>query len=148
LAPAAAGDRPHHRRAGVRRTVAGLYTRGHLAHASIGPSCGLAIYRDGHLTVWTHCQGVFPLRAALARTLKIDPSMISVRHVQGPGCYGHNGADDAATDAAIIALWMPGRPIRVRWRRQEEFAFEPVSPAMVVKVPLTRERIMAKLLAQ
>jgi CO/xanthine dehydrogenase Mo-binding subunit len=110
------------------------YTRGHLAHASIGPSCALALYRDGHLTVWTHCQGVYPLRAALARMLKLDPAVISVRHVQGPGCYGHNGADDAAADAAAIALRVPGRPIRVRWRRQEEFAFEPVSPAMAVKV--------------
>jgi len=110
------------------------YTRGHLAHASIGPSCALALYRDGHLTVWTHCQGVYPLRAALARMLKLEASAISVRHVQGPGCYGHNGADDAAADAAVIATRMPGRPIRVRWRRQEEFAFEPVSPAMVVKM--------------
>jgi nicotinate dehydrogenase subunit B len=116
------------------QTLEATYTRPHLAHASIGPSCGLAIYKDGHLTVWTHCQGVYPLRAALARTFKLDPVAISVRHVQGPGCYGHNGADDAATDAAVIALRMPGRPIRVRWRRQEEFAFEPVSPAMVVKV--------------
>src|SRR6516162_9559509 len=114
-----------------------VYTRGYLAHASIGPPCPLALYRDGHLTVWTHCQGVFPLRAALSRMLKLDPSAISVRHVQGPGCYGHNGADDAAADAAAIALRMPGRPIRVRWRRQEEFAFEPVSPAMVVKVRAT-----------
>jgi nicotinate dehydrogenase subunit B len=116
------------------QTLEATYTRPHLAHASIAPSCGLAIYSDGHLTVWTHCQGVYPLRAALARTLRLDPSTISVRHVQGPGCYGHNGADDAATDAAVIALRMRGRPIRVRWRRQEEFAFEPVSPAMVVKV--------------
>ena len=114
-----------------------VFTRGHLAHASIAPSCALALYRDGHLTVWTHCQGVFPLRAALSRMLKLDLSAISVRHVQGPGCYGHNGADDAAADAAAIALRMPGRPIRVRWRRQEEFAFEPVSPAMVVKVRAT-----------
>jgi nicotinate dehydrogenase subunit B len=113
------------------------YTRGHLAHASIAPSCALALYRDGHLTVWTHCQGVYPLRAALSRMLKLDASAISVRHVQGPGCYGHNGADDAAADAAVIAVRMPGRPIRIRWRRQEEFAFEPVSPAMVVKVRAT-----------
>src|SRR5215472_15547429 len=114
-----------------------IYTRGHLAHASIAPSCALALYRDGRLTVWTHCQGVYPLRAALARMLKLDPSTISVRHVQGPGCYGHNGADDSAADAAVIAQRMPGRPIRVRWRRQEEFAFEPVSPAMLVKVRAT-----------
>jgi len=110
------------------------YTRGYLAHASISPSCGLALYHDGRLTVWTHCQGVFPLRAALARTLSLDASAITVHHVQGSGCYGHNGADDAAADAAIIAMKMPGVPIRVRWRREEEFVYEPKSPAMVVKV--------------
>ena len=108
------------------------YTRMHIAHASVAPSCGLAQYRDGRLTVWTHSQGVYPLRDALARTLKLDPAAISVKHVQGPGCYGHNGADDAATDAAVIAFHRPGQPVRVRWRREEEFGFEPVSPAMVV----------------
>jgi CO/xanthine dehydrogenase Mo-binding subunit len=108
------------------------YTRMHIAHASVAPSCGLAVYGDGKLQVWTHSQGVYPLRDALVRTLKLDPTSISVKHVQGPGCYGHNGADDAATDAAVIAFHQPGKPIRVRWRREEEFAFEPVSPAMVV----------------
>jgi nicotinate dehydrogenase subunit B len=108
------------------------YTRMHVAHASVAPSCGLAVYRDGRLMVWTHSQGVYPLRDALARTLKLDPETISVKHVQGPGCYGHNGADDAAADAAVIAFHQPGKPIRVRWRREEEFGFEPVSPAMVV----------------
>jgi nicotinate dehydrogenase subunit B len=110
------------------------FTRMHIAHASVAPSCGLALYRDGRLTVWTHSQGVYPLRAALARTLGLDPAAVSVKHVQGPGCYGHNGADDAAADAAIIAMRRPGRPVRVRWRRDEEFGFEPVSPAMVVTV--------------
>jgi CO/xanthine dehydrogenase Mo-binding subunit len=108
------------------------YTRMHIAHASVAPSCGLALYHDGRLTVWTHSQGVYPLRDALARTLKLDPAAISVKHVQGPGCYGHNGADDAAADAAVIAFHSPGKPVRVRWRREEEFGFEPVSPAMVV----------------
>jgi nicotinate dehydrogenase subunit B len=110
------------------------YTRMHIAHASVAPSCGLAHYRDGRLTVWTHSQGVYPLRDALARTLKLDPAAISVKHVQGPGCYGHNGADDAAADAAVIAFRRPGKPVKVRWRREEEFGFEPVSPAMVVTV--------------
>ncbi len=110
------------------------YTRMHVAHASVAPSCALALYRDGRLQVWTHSQGVYPLREALARTLKLDPAVISVKHVQGPGCYGHNGADDAAADAAVIALRVPGKPVRVRWRREEEFGFEPVSPAMVVTV--------------
>jgi nicotinate dehydrogenase subunit B len=110
------------------------FTRMHIAHASVGPSSALALYKDGHLTVWSHTQGVYPLKAALARTLKLDPARISVKHAQGPGCYGHNGADDAAADAAVIAMRRPGVPVRVRWRREEEFGFEPVSPAMVTTV--------------
>jgi len=117
-----------------RERYEATYTRGYLAHASISPSCGLALYRDGRLTVWTHCQGVYPLRAALAKALKLEPSSIIVHHVQGSGCYGHNGADDAAADAAIIAMQKPGQPIRIRWRREEEFIYEPKTPAMVVKV--------------
>ncbi|MGH7112795.1 MAG: molybdopterin cofactor-binding domain-containing protein, partial [Stellaceae bacterium] len=109
-------------------------TRMHVAHASIAPSCALALYQDGRMQVWTHSQGVFPLRQALTRALKLDPAAIAVHHTQGAGCYGHNGADDAAADAAVIALHRPGVPVRVRWRREEEFGFEPVSPAMVVTV--------------
>jgi len=113
------------------------YTRMHIAHASVAPSCAMALYQGGRLEVWSHTQGVYPLRAALARTLKLDPSAISVKHVQGPGCYGHNGADDAAADAAVLAVRKPGVPVRVRWRREEEFGFEPVSPAMVTTVHAT-----------
>jgi len=130
-------DRPFGAPAGEpqgRERFEATYSRGYLAHASISPSCGLAEYRDGHLTVWTHCQGVFPLRGSLAKALGIDASNITVRHVQGSGCYGHNGADDAAADAAIIAMQMPGKPVRVRWRREEEFVYEPKTSAMVVKV--------------
>ena len=117
-----------------RQRFEATFTRGFVAHASISPSCGLALYKDGVMTVWTHCQGVYPLRAALARALKMEPSAIVVNHVQGSGCYGHNGADEAAADAAIVAIQMPGTPVRVRWRREEEFVYEPKSPSMVVKV--------------
>jgi CO/xanthine dehydrogenase Mo-binding subunit len=117
-----------------RERFEATYSRGYLAHASISPSCGLALYKDGHLTVWTHCQGVFPLRPALAREIGIDAANISVHHAQGSGCYGHNGADDAAADAAIIAVQKPGVPVRVRWRREEEFVYEPKTPAMIVEV--------------
>ena len=110
------------------------FTRMHISHASVGPSCGMALYKEGRLQVWTHSQGVYPLKAALARSLKLDPADISVKHVQGPGCYGHNGADDAAADAAAIAVRKPGVPVKVRWRREDEFGFEPVSPAMVTTV--------------
>ncbi|MGB7036749.1 MAG: molybdopterin cofactor-binding domain-containing protein, partial [Xanthobacteraceae bacterium] len=117
-----------------RRQHEARYSRPYLAHASIAPSCALAQFQDGRLTVWTHSQGVFPLRKSLSQMLKLEPAAIAVKHVQGVGCYGHNGADDAAADAAAIACLRPGQPIRVRWRREEEFGFEPVSPSMVVNV--------------
>jgi len=117
-----------------KRTLEANYSRPHLAHASVAPSCGLAAYDGERLQVWSHTQGIFPLRGALARALKLPAEAITVTHAQGAGCYGHNGADDAAADAALIAFLRPGRPIRVRWRREEEFAFEPVGPSMNVKV--------------
>ena len=57
---------------------------------------------------------------------------ITVRHAHGAGCYGHNGADDVAVDAAVIAMQVPDHCIRVQWRREEEFGFEPFGPAMHV----------------
>ncbi len=115
-------------------TVQASYSRPYIAHASIGPSCALAELRDGHLSVWSHTQGVYPLRAALANVLGMSPSDITVRHAHGAGCYGHNGADDVAVDAAVIARELPGQCIRVLWRREDEFGFEPYGPAMHVTV--------------
>jgi CO/xanthine dehydrogenase Mo-binding subunit len=107
-------------------------SRPYVAHASMAPSCALAEFRDGHLTVWSHGQGMHPLRKNLATVLGLPPDAITARHLHGPGCYGHNGADDAALDAALIAQRLPGRCIRLQWRREEEFGFEPVGPAMLV----------------
>ncbi len=113
-------------------SVSATYTRPYVAHASLAPSCALAEYRDGHLSVWSHTQGVYPLRLVLASLLDIDPASVTVRHAQGAGCYGHNGADDVALDAALIARELPGHCIRVQWRREDEFAFEPFSTPMHV----------------
>lgn len=107
-------------------------SRPYIAHASMGPSCALAEFKDGHLTVWSHGQGMAPLQKNLAPALGLPLAAISTKHLHGPGCYGHNGADDAALDAALVAMRIPGRTIRLQWRREEEFGFEPVGPAMLV----------------
>jgi nicotinate dehydrogenase subunit B len=117
----------------VRRLDA-TYTRPYQCHASLGPSCAVAQLRDGQLTVWTHSQGVFPLRGDLARALDMDPRHITCIHREGAGCYGHNGADDVALDAALVARAAPGRPVKVQWTREDEFAWEPFGSAMVMKL--------------
>jgi len=110
------------------------YTRPYLSHGSIGPSCALALMKDGGLTVWTHSQGVYPLRNTLANMLHMKPEQVHCVHAEGSGCYGHNAADDAAADAALIARAIPGRPIRVQWMREQEHGWEPFGPAMVSNV--------------
>ena len=100
----------------------------------MGPSCGLAVFDGGELTVWTHAQGVYPLRMLLARVCGLAPASIKVIHAQGAGTYGHNGSDDAAIDAAVIAVRRPGAPIRVLWRREDEFGHEPVGTAMHIEL--------------
>ncbi|HXD46719.1 MAG TPA: molybdopterin cofactor-binding domain-containing protein [Pseudolabrys sp.] len=114
--------------------VNAAYTRPYLAHGSIGPSCAVALYKANKLTVWTHSQGVFPLRASLANMLQLRPEQVHCIHVEGSGCYGHNAADDAAADAALIARAIPGRPIRVQWMREQEHGWEPFGPAMASSV--------------
>jgi len=110
------------------------YTRPYIAHASLGPSCALA-RRDGdHYRVWTHSQGVYPLRKDLAALLGVAEDTIVVEHHEGAGCYGHNGADDAALDATLLARAVPGNAVRVQWMRDDEFAWEPYGPAMVVQM--------------
>jgi nicotinate dehydrogenase subunit B len=115
-----------------KTVVEATYSRPYIAHAAMGPSCALAEYRDGVLSMWSHTQGPYPLRTALSTVLGLPADRIIVRHAHGAGCYGHNGADDAAVDAAVIALQVPDQCIRVLWRREEEFGFEPLGTAMQV----------------
>lgn len=120
------------------RRITARYSRPFLAHASIGTSTAVARWEaDGRLTVWSHSQGIHRLRDALASALELAPETISVEHVQNAGCYGHNGADDAALDAVLLARAVPGRPVMVRWSRQDELAWSPFGSAMLAEVSAT-----------
>jgi CO/xanthine dehydrogenase Mo-binding subunit len=110
------------------------YTKPYISHASIGPSCAIARIDDGKLMVWSHSQGIFNLRRDLALALAMREDAIVVRHVEGAGCYGHNGADDAALDAALLARAAGGRPVQVQWMRDDEFAWAPCGPAMALSL--------------
>jgi len=116
------------------QTLAAAYSKPYLSHASIGPSCALAQYQGDELAVWSHSQGIFNLRRDLSLTLDMPEESILVRHVEGAGCYGHNGADDVALDAALLARAAGSRPVRVQWMRDDEFCWSPCGPAMALEL--------------
>ncbi len=116
------------------KTLEAEYQRPYHMHGSIGPACGVAQFKDGEMTVWACSQGMFPLRAAVAELVKLPPPKVRCIHLEGPGCYGHNGADDAAADAAYIAFKLPGAPVRVQWMRQDEHLWEPYGAGMAMRV--------------
>ena len=118
----------------TKRSMRRQYTRPYLAHASIAPSCAIAQWTGEHLQVWTHSQGVYFLRADLALVLKIPAENITVEHMEGAGCYGHNAADDVGLDAVLLAKAAGGRPVRVQWSRQDEMSHAPFGAAMAIEI--------------
>lgn len=117
---------------GAQISLHHCYERGYQMHASIGPSAAIACMQQDMLYVWTHSQGVYPLRDSLAELLQLEVGKVRVEHALGAGCYGHNGADDAALDAALVARALPGRKVLLKWSRDDEHAWEPYASAMAI----------------
>ena len=114
------------------QTLSASYYRPFQMHGAMGPSAAIAQFMNGVLTVYSHSQGVELLKLALADVLSLDPDQVHVIHAEGAGCYGHNGADDVALDAALLARVAEPDPVRVQWTRADEHGFEPYTPAAVL----------------
>jgi CO/xanthine dehydrogenase Mo-binding subunit len=120
------------------RSLRSNYSRPFIAHASMAPSCGVAVWTEpGRVDVWSHSQGVFALGKAIAAALGLESDAVRVQHAESAGCYGHNAADDAAFDAVLLARAAPGRPVQVLWSRQDELSWAPFGSAMTAEVRAT-----------
>ena len=115
-------------------TLNARYEKPYIMHGSLAPSAAFALAENSKLRIWCHSQGVYVLRRSIAEALKMDPEDIIIEHVPGSGCYGHNGADDVAFDAALIARSLPNIPILLKWTREDEHAWEPYGSAMVMEL--------------
>ena len=103
----------------------------YLMHAANGPSCAVAFFENDKLQIWSHCQGAYPLRRTIAKLMEMPEDSVNVKAVPGSGCFGHNGANDVATEAALLAREYPGRHIRLQWSRDDENRWEPFGTAMI-----------------
>lgn len=113
--------------------IEAAYYRPYQMHGSIGPSVALAQMNDGKMVVHTHSQSVFATASAIEELLGMAEGSVQCIHGHGSGCYGHNMADDAAADAALLAKEMPGTPIKLMYTRAEEHKWEPYGSAMIMK---------------
>ena len=100
-------------------------------HGSIGPSCAIAQWQDGNLTCWTASQQTHELRKQLADMFAVKADKVRCIYVEGSGCYGRNGHEDAAADAALLAQ-ETGQPVRVQWSREDEHVWDPKGPPTLI----------------
>ena len=103
------------------------------SHASMGPSCAVADARADEVTVWTASQGMHGNRATFAKALGLPPEKVRLIYMEGSGCYGMNGHEDAAADAVLISREI-GKPVRVQWSREDEHGFDPKGPPQIIDV--------------
>lgn len=115
------------------RTLESTYVWPFQMHASIGPSCAVADYREGKLKVWSGTQNPHSLRADLALLMSMDEARIDIVRMDAAGCYGRNCADDVAADAALLSR-ATGSPVRVQLSREDEHAWEPKGAAQLMDV--------------
>jgi len=109
------------------RRVKARYDFAVQTHATIGPSCAVADFKDGKLTVWTSSQATHSMQHELSAITGLPRDAIRLVFVEGAGCYGRNGTEDAAADASLISQTI-GKPVRVQWSRADETARSPKSP--------------------
>lgn len=127
-------DKPRGDGADPAKVIEATYLRPYHMHGSIGTSAAIAqLGDDGVMTIYTHSQNVFGLAGAVAELLEMDEAKVRCIHTQGSGCYGHNMADDAGADAALLAAAVPGKPVKLQYTRAQEHQWEPYGSAMVVK---------------
>ena len=119
---------------GTGETVSASFFRPYVMHGALGPSCAVGHYDGDRLRIWTHSQGVYPLRDTLTELVGLPPEKVQVKGVPGSGCDGHNGADDVAADVALLAMEMPNRHVRLQWARADEHGWEPYGSAMAMDV--------------
>ena len=112
-------------------TLEATYELAMNTHGSIGPSCAVADFSDGELTVWTPSQASHLLRRQLATMLDLPPDRVRCIYLEGAGCYGRNGSDDCSSEAALIAREI-GRPVRLQWMRADEHGWDPKGPATLL----------------
>ncbi len=113
------------------RQITSTYDFAMHTHGSIGPSCSVADFSDGQLVSWSSSQATHRLRGQLSDMFSLSEEKVRCIYIEGAGCYGRNGHEDAAADAALLSREI-GRPVRVQWMRHDEHGWDPKGPPTLI----------------
>ncbi|HEX6210698.1 MAG TPA: molybdopterin cofactor-binding domain-containing protein [Methylomirabilota bacterium] len=119
--------------AGAAKTVKATYDFAVHTHGSMGPSCAVADVKGGKAEIWSPSQAPHWLQKEVAVVLQMDAKDIHIQYLDGAGCYGRNGHEDATCDAALISK-LVGKPVRVQWMRQDEHGWDPKGPPTLMEI--------------
>ena len=115
-------------------TLTSEYKKGYLMHGPIGPSAACAVFTNKRFTIYSHSQALYDLKLSCSEYFKVDPNNITLKFRPGSGCYGHNGADDVAFEAAVLSKEFPDIHILLKWTREDEHCWEPYGSASLNKL--------------
>jgi isoquinoline 1-oxidoreductase beta subunit len=116
---------------GAARVIEAEYEAPYLAHAQMEPASATARFNaDGTLDVWVPNQAPDFFLASAARTAGIEATKIRIHSPPLGGFFGRHFAYGAANahPQAILLAKATGRPVKVIWSREEEFARDAYRP--------------------
>jgi isoquinoline 1-oxidoreductase beta subunit len=108
------------------------YNVPYIQHAPLEPRAAVAEWKDGRLTVWTGSQNPFGIRTELARAFHMPEDQVRVVIPDFGAAFGGKHTGECAVEAARLAR-AAGRPVSLRWTREEEFTWAYFRPAGVIE---------------
>jgi isoquinoline 1-oxidoreductase subunit beta len=115
------------------KTLRQSYQVAYAQHSPLEPRAAVAEWKEDQLTVWTATQNPFGVRGELARAFHITENTVRVVVPDFGAAYGGKHTGEVAVEAARLAK-AAGKPVSLRWTREEEFTWAYFRPAAAIEI--------------
>ena len=122
--------------AAAKKTLRATYHTAYVQHAPMETRVAVAEWKDGQLTVWTGTQNPFGHHGELVRAFRLAEDRIRVIVPDTGGGFGGKHTGEVSVEAARLAQ-AAGKPVSLKWTREEEFTWAYFRPAAVIDAEAT-----------
>ncbi len=130
---ARAGDSLQAALSGAGKVLRETYEIAYIQHVPLETRAAVAEWDQGKLTAWTGTQAPRRVQSQLAETFGIPSGQVRVMVPDTGGGFGGKHSGEVAVEAARLAR-AAGRPVSLRWSREEEFTWAYFRPAGVIEI--------------